>query len=93
MGFLKCLNFVGFMNGVAFRRWRIRLCGTTLNINLRVSKVSMARSKNVGRRLALLAVLLGAVALFAAVSVINVTYWYVNTTAFPVSTSAATPRS
>jgi hypothetical protein len=34
----------------------------------------MARSKNVGRRVALLAVLLGAVALFAAVSVINVTY-------------------
>jgi len=54
---------------------------------------SMARNKNVGRRVALLAVLMGAVALFAAVSVINVTYWYVNTTAFPVSTSAATPRS
>jgi len=53
----------------------------------------MARSKNVGRWVALLPVLLGAVALFAAVSVINVTYWYVNTTAFPVSTSAATPRS
>jgi len=32
----------------------------------------------------LLAVLLGAAALFAAVSVINVTYWYVNTTAPPV---------
>ncbi len=45
----------------------------------------MARNKNVGRRLALLAVLLGAVALFAAVSVINVTYWYVNTTAPPVT--------
>jgi len=44
----------------------------------------MARNKNVGRRVALLAVLLGAVALFAAVSVINVTYWYVNTTAPPV---------
>ncbi len=44
----------------------------------------MARNKNVGRRLALLAVLLGAVALFAAVSVINMTYWYVNTTAPPV---------
>jgi hypothetical protein len=41
----------------------------------------MARSKDVGRRVALLAVLLGAVALFAAVSIINVTYWYVNTTA------------
>ena len=53
----------------------------------------MARSKNVGRRVALLAVLLGAVALFAAVSIINVTYWYVNTTVSPVSTSAATPRS
>ena len=45
----------------------------------------MARSKNVGRRVALLAVLLGVVALFAAVSVINVTYWYVNTTAPPVT--------
>ncbi len=44
----------------------------------------MARNKNVGRRVALLAVLLGAVALFAAVSVINVTYWYVNTTKPPV---------
>jgi hypothetical protein len=44
----------------------------------------MARSKNAGRRLALLAVLLGAAALFAAVSVINVTYWYVNTTKPPV---------
>jgi hypothetical protein len=44
----------------------------------------MARNKNVGRRVALLAVLLGAVALFAAVSIINVTYWYVNTTAPPV---------
>jgi hypothetical protein len=44
----------------------------------------MARRKNVGRRVALLAVLLGAAALFAAVSVINVTYWYVNTTAPPV---------
>ena len=44
----------------------------------------MARSKNVGRRVVLLAVLLGAVALFAAVSIINVTYWYVNTTAPPV---------
>jgi hypothetical protein len=44
----------------------------------------MARSKNVGRRVALLAVLLGAAALFAAVSIINVTYWYVNTTAPPV---------
>jgi len=53
----------------------------------------VARGENVGRWVALLAVLLGAVALFAAVSVINVTYWYVNTTAFPVSTSAATPRS
>jgi hypothetical protein len=44
----------------------------------------MARSKNVGRRVALLAVLLGAAALFAAVSIINVTYWYINTTAPPV---------
>ena len=44
----------------------------------------MARNKNVGRRVALLAVLLGAVALFAAVSIINVTYWYVNTTVPPV---------
>ncbi len=44
----------------------------------------MARNKKVGRRVALLAVLLGAVALFAAVSVINVTYWYVNTTSPPV---------
>jgi hypothetical protein len=44
----------------------------------------MAKSKNVGRRVALLAVLLGAAALFAAVSIINVTYWYVNTTAPPV---------
>jgi hypothetical protein len=44
----------------------------------------MARNKNTGRRVALLAVLLGAVALFAAVSIINVTYWYVNTTAPPV---------
>jgi len=44
----------------------------------------MARSKNVSRRVALLAVLLGAAALFAAVSIINVTYWYVNTTAPPV---------
>ncbi len=44
----------------------------------------MARNKNVGRRVALLAVLLGAAALFAAVSVINVTYWYVNTTKPPV---------
>jgi hypothetical protein len=44
----------------------------------------MARNKNMGRRVALLAVLLGAAALFAAVSVINVTYWYVNTTAPPV---------
>jgi hypothetical protein len=42
--------------------------------------MSMARNKNVGRRVALLAVLLGAVALFAAVSILNVTYWYVNTT-------------
>ena len=31
-----------------------------------------------------MAVLLGAAALFAAVSIINVTYWYVNTTAPPV---------
>lgn len=60
------------------------MCDTTLNINLRVSKASMARNKSVGRRVALLAVLLGAVALFAAVSIINVTYWYVNTTAPPV---------
>jgi len=45
----------------------------------------MARSKDVGRRVALLVVLLGAVALFAAVSIINVTYWYVNTTAPPVT--------
>ena len=45
----------------------------------------MARNKNVGRRVALLAVLLGAAALFAAVSIINVTYWYVNTTAPPVT--------
>jgi len=45
----------------------------------------MARSKDAGRRVALLVVLLGAVALFAAVSVINVTYWYVNTTAPPVT--------
>jgi len=44
----------------------------------------MARNKNMGRRLALLAVLLGAAALFAAVSILNVTYWYVNTTAPPV---------
>jgi len=44
----------------------------------------MARNKNVGRRLVLLAVLLGVVALFAAVSVINVAYWYVNTTVPPV---------
>ncbi len=44
----------------------------------------MARNKNVGRKVALLAVLLGAVALFAAVSVINVTYWLVNTTKPPV---------
>ena len=34
----------------------------------------MARSENVGRRVALLAVLLGAAALFAAVSIINVIY-------------------
>jgi len=45
----------------------------------------MARTKNMGRRVALLAVLLGAAALFAAVSIINVTYWYVNTTAPPVT--------
>ncbi len=45
----------------------------------------MARTKNVGRKVALLAVLLGAAALFAAVSIINVTYWYVNTTAPPVT--------
>jgi len=45
---------------------------------------SVARNKNVGRRVALLVVLLGAATLFAAVSVINVTYWYVNTTAPPV---------
>ena len=32
-----------------------------------------------------MAVLLGAAALFAAVSIINVTYWYVNTTAPPVT--------
>ncbi len=44
----------------------------------------MARSKNVGRKVALLVVLLGVAALFAAVSVINVTYWYVNTTKPPV---------
>jgi hypothetical protein len=55
-----------------------------LNINLQASKASVARNKNVGRKVALLAVLLGAVALFAAVSIINVTYWYVNTTAPPV---------
>jgi hypothetical protein len=54
----------------------------------------VARGENVGRRLALLAVLLGAVALFAAVSIINVTYWHVDTTVSPVIyTSAATPRS
>ena len=41
----------------------------------------MARSKNVGRRVALLAVLPGTTALFAAVSIINVTYRYVDTTA------------
>ena len=35
-------------------------------------------------KLVLLAVLLGATALFATVSIINVTYWYVNTTAPPV---------
>jgi len=40
-----------------------------------------------------LVVLLGAVALFAAVSILNVTYWYVNTTVSPVSTLAATPKS
>jgi hypothetical protein len=34
----------------------------------------MARSKNVGRGMALFAVLLGVVALFAAVSIMNVTY-------------------
>ncbi len=44
----------------------------------------MARNKKVGRRLVLLVVLLGAAALFAAVSVINVTYWYINTTKPPV---------
>ncbi|ACB39740.1 hypothetical protein [Pyrobaculum neutrophilum] len=37
-----------------------------------------------GRRLVVLAVLLGAAALFATVSILNVTYWYVNTTAPPV---------
>lgn len=36
------------------------------------------------RALGLIVVLLGAVALFAAVSVLNVTYWYVNTTEPPV---------
>jgi hypothetical protein len=45
---------------------------------------SVARNKNVGRWVVLLAVLLGAVAVFAAVSIINVTYWYVNTTGPPV---------
>jgi len=45
----------------------------------------MARSKNVGRRVALLAVLLGAVALFATASVINMTYWYANTTVPPIT--------
>ncbi len=44
----------------------------------------MERNENVGRRVALLAVLLGAVALFSAVSLVNVTYWYINTTAPPV---------
>ena len=39
------------------------------------------RSGDVGRRVVLLVVLLGAVALFAAVSFMSVTYWYVNTTA------------
>jgi len=52
----------------------------------------MARNKDVGRRVVLLAVLLGAVVLFVAASITNATYWH-NTTAFPVSTSAATPRS
>jgi len=45
----------------------------------------MERSRNNGKRLALLAVLLGAAALVATVSIINVTYWYVNTTAPPVT--------
>jgi len=44
----------------------------------------MARNREGGRKLVLLAVLLGAAALFATVSIINVTYWYVNTTAPPV---------
>jgi|GEM_PF-771521 len=51
----------------------------------------MARNREGGRKLVLLAVklvllavLLGATALFATVSIINVTYWYVNTTAPPV---------
>jgi len=43
------------------------------------------RSRNDGRWLALLAVLLGATASVATVSIINVTYWYVNTTAPPVT--------
>ncbi|MGC9051170.1 hypothetical protein [Pyrobaculum sp.] len=41
------------------------------------------RSRN--RLLGLLAVLLGAAALFATVSILNVTYWYVNTTQPPVT--------
>jgi hypothetical protein len=44
----------------------------------------MARSRSVGGWLGVLVVLLGVGALFAAVSVINVTYWYVNTTKPPV---------
>ncbi|MCY0891890.1 MAG: hypothetical protein OWQ51_13160 [Pyrobaculum arsenaticum] len=42
------------------------------------------------RALGLIVVLLGAVALFAAVSVLNVTYWYVNTTEPPVIKYVAT---
>ncbi len=53
----------------------------------------MARSERVGWRVASLVVLLGAIALLAAVSILNVTYWYVNTMASPVSTLAATPKS
>ena len=45
----------------------------------------MEERRNNEKGLALLAVLLGAVALFAAVSILNVTYWYVNTTKPPVT--------
>jgi len=45
----------------------------------------MVRSKNVGRRVALLVVLLVAATLFVVVFVLNVTYWYVNTTAINIT--------